>query len=113
MRHPAVWVENDRLHLFFSRVGDAPERILASTVEPLDDWNAWRPSTEQTVVFPKDMRPSMSEWHLPRYGPAHIVMRPLRGPFVFEDEGELYLLYTVGGEHGSAMAKLRKKALKA
>jgi len=114
MRHPAVWVENDRLHLFFSRVGDAPERILASTVELLDDWNAWRPSIEQTVLFPKENYEGLSERVAPStYGPVHTVARQLRDPFVFEDEGELYLLYTVGGEHGIAIARLRKKLRRA
>jgi hypothetical protein len=113
MRHPAVWVENGRLHVFFSRVGDAPERILASTVELLDDWNAWRPSKEQTVLFPKEEYEGVRERVAPsRYGSVRTLVRQLRDPFVFEDEGELYMLYTVGGEHGIAIARLRKKPLK-
>jgi hypothetical protein len=114
MRHPAVWVEKDRLHLFFSRVGDAPERILANTVELRDDWNAWRPSKEQTVLFPQEEYEGVRERVAPSaFGAAQTLVRQLRDPFVFEDDGELYLLYAVGGEHGIAIARLRKKPIKA
>jgi len=114
MRHPAVWVEHDRLHVFFSRVGDAPERILVSTVELVEDWNAWRPSKEQTVLFPKEDYEGVSERVAPStFGAAHTLVRQLRDPFVFEDEGELYLLYAVGGERGIAIARLHRKPRKA
>jgi hypothetical protein len=110
MRHPAVWVDSGRLHLFFSRVGDAPERIVATTVELLDDWNAWRPTKEQTVLFPKEEYEGVGERVAPStYGAVHTLVRQLRDPFVFEDQGERYLLYAVGGERGIAIARLRVK----
>ena len=33
-------------------------------------------------------------------------MRELRDPAVFEDDGKTYLLYSVAGEHGIAIAQL-------
>jgi hypothetical protein len=78
-------------------------------VELIDDWNAWRPSTAQTVLFPKEDYEGGGERVAPStYGAVHTVVRQLRDPFVFEDEGQLYLLYAAGGEHGIAIARLSK-----
>lgn len=43
MRHSALLKRGNKLHVFWSRVGDAPERILLSTVDLSGDWRSWRP----------------------------------------------------------------------
>ena len=41
MRHAAVMLRGDILLVFHSRVGDAPERIVLSTVRLSGDWTDW------------------------------------------------------------------------
>jgi len=106
-RHLAVWVEHDRLHLFFSRVGDAPERILACTVELSGDWRGWQLSKESTLLFPKEIYEGVNlPVGISRYGAVYELVRQLRDPYVFREGGELYMLYAVGGESGIAIARL-------
>ncbi len=110
MRHPAVWVDGDRLHLFFSRVGDVPERILASSIDlGTGDWDGWRPSEPQTVLFPKEDYEGAKVQVAPStYGAIHTLARQLRDPFVFVEGDATHLLYAVGGEHGIGIATLHK-----
>jgi hypothetical protein len=42
MRHAALWRRRDRLSVFWTRVGDAPERILVSDQDLDRDWVHWR-----------------------------------------------------------------------
>lgn len=44
MRHSAVLVRDDTLWVFWTQVGDVPERILFSTIPLWGDWNDWRES---------------------------------------------------------------------
>ena len=42
MRHSAVRLAGDALDVFWSRVGDTPERILHSRIRLRGDWTQWR-----------------------------------------------------------------------
>ena len=42
-RHAAAWVDGGTLHLFYSRKGDSPERILVSAVDLSRPWEKWQP----------------------------------------------------------------------
>ncbi len=106
MRHAAVLRRGERLIVFYSRVGDAPESILACTVDLSQDWTYWTPSEPIEVLRPEmpyegadyPIRPS-------HYGAATGV-RQVRDPAVFEENGRLYLFYSAAGESGIAMAEL-------
>ena len=107
MRHSAVLLRGDTLHVFWTQVGDVPERILHSTVELGGDWMAWRDSAATEVMRPErpwegsdaPLAPSVRSV---AYG--HV--NQLRDPAIFEENGELYLLYAVAGESGIAIARL-------
>lgn len=107
MRHAALLRRGDRLIVFYTRVGDAPERILACEIDLNDDWRDWRPTPPQDVLAPErdyeggdlKLRPSVR-------GLAQEPMRELRDPAVFEEGGATYLLYAVAGESGIAVARL-------
>ena len=109
MRHSGLHVAGDILYVFWSRVGDAPERILVSTVglRPAD-WNDWRASEPQTVLHPETAwegaeLPRRRSLRGERAEPAH----ELRDPFVFQDaDGQRYLLYAGGGERAIGIARL-------
>ncbi len=107
MRHSAVLLRGDTLHVFWTQVGDVPERILHSTVELGGDWMAWRDSDATEVKRPErpweggdaPLAPSVRSV---AYG--HV--NQLRDPAIFAENGELYLLYAVAGESGIAIARL-------
>ena len=107
MRHPAVLVRGDRLHVFWTRVGDAPERILMSTIDLSPDWMDWRESQPVEVLRPErpwegadlPVEPSIRSV-------AYGRVNQLRDPTIFEEHGPTYLLYSVAGESGIAIAEL-------
>jgi hypothetical protein len=107
VRHTALWVEGDVLHVLYTRVGDAPESILLSTAELSGDWWQWSFSEPALVLAPE------TEWEgvrLPvessRSGAVKGPVRQLRDPGIYEEDGERYLLYSVAGEQGIALARL-------
>lgn len=108
MRHAAIRADGDLLWVFYSRIGDAPERILASRIDMRPDWSQWRASEPEPVLAPETDYEGV---HLPiapsdsgaAEGPAH----QLRDPAIYEEGGRTYLLYSVAGESGLAIAELR------
>ena len=53
MRHAAVRYAGDALEVFWSRVGDAPERIVHSRVRIDREWMAWREEGNRAVLEPE------------------------------------------------------------
>jgi hypothetical protein len=108
MRHAAVLEKGDTLWLFFSRVGDAPESILFSRMNLTGSWTTWKPSDPVRILEPeKDyegiheaLEPSLS-------GAARGPKRQLRDPAIFVEGDRTFLLYSVAGESGIALAELR------
>lgn len=108
MRHCAVAVRGETLHVLWTRVGDAPESILHSTIDLRPDWNEWI-ATDPVVV----LRPEF-DWEgadAPRVpsqrsvAPGHV--NQLRDPAIFvDDDGQSYLLYAVAGESGIALGQI-------
>lgn len=107
MRHNALLVRNDTLYVFWTQVSDAPERILVSTIEMKGDWSTCHASEPTEVLRPErkwegsdlDIQPS-------ERGYIGVRANQLRDPAIFEKEGEVFLLYSVAGESGIAIAKL-------
>jgi len=106
MRHCAVTRRGDTLLVFYSRLRDAPERIVAATVDLSGDWRDWRASAPIDVIAPdEDYEGARYPVKPSRYGSAKRV-RQLRDPCIFEEGGRTYLFYTIAGEMGIAMAEL-------
>ncbi len=107
MRHAALLRRGDTLHVFWTRVGDVPERILRSTIDLFGPWETWTESEPVEVLRPErpwegadaPLAPSMRST---AYG--HV--NQLRDPAIFEEDGRTYLLYAVAGESGIAIAEL-------
>ena len=53
VRHVAVTRKGDTLVVFFTGIGDAPERIMMSTVALRGDWADWRASAPAEVLQPE------------------------------------------------------------
>ena len=107
MRHTAVKVDGDVLSVFYSNAYDCPEHILLATIQLTPDWMAWKASEPVSVLKPEmayegadmPLEPSKRGWIAE---PVH----QLRDPAIFREDGRTYLLYSVAGEHGIAIAEL-------
>ena len=107
MRHSAVRLRGSTLEVFYTNIGDCPERILRGTVDVEGDWHGWRAAPPHVVLEPEldyeggemPLRPS-------RRGMAPEPVRELRDPAIFEEEDRTYMLYSVAGERGIALAEL-------
>ena len=108
LRHAAVLVKDDWLLVFYSRYGDAPERILMSYVDLTKDWDKWIPSEPVTVMEPEmDYEGVTLPILSSEIGVAEKPVRELRDPGIYTEGEKNYLLYSIAGEKGIAIAELK------
>ena len=50
MRHSAILRRGQRLYVFWTARGDAPERIWVSTIDMAGNWMSWRESAPVEVL---------------------------------------------------------------
>ncbi len=107
MRHTAVKVQGDTLYVFYSNVGDTPERILLATIDLTPDWMDWMESEPVAVLEPTTEYEGVDLPLAPSVrGLSVEPVRQLRDPGLFEEDGTTYLLYSVAGEQGIAIAEI-------
>jgi hypothetical protein len=110
MRHSAIRLDGDQLQIFWTQVGDSPERILLSTIQLSKDWNKWKPTSPIEVLRPeKDWEGGNLE---PKPSFRGAIIGPvcqLRDPAIYEENNKIFLLYAVAGESGIAIAELKFK----
>jgi hypothetical protein len=107
MRHAGLWLRDRELWVFWTRVGDVPERILLSTIDVSGSWRDWRESVPLEVRRP--LRPWEGADEPLEPSRRSAVDRPvhqLRDPYLFAQAGDAYLVYAVAGESGLAIARL-------
>jgi hypothetical protein len=111
-RHVALHKVGDTLWVYYTNIGDAPERILRARVQLTPDWRDWRAVEPQEVLRPEydwegadlPIKPSTA-------GPSRGREHALRDPAIFVGtDGRTYLLYAVAGESGIAIAELPSEA---
>ena len=107
MRHAAVRCTGEALDVFWTRVGDAPERILHSRVRIDGDWVGWRDEGTRAVLEPEhDWEGAGLRVEPSARGEVSRPVRQLRDPCVYEEDGRTYLLYCGGGESGIGLAEV-------
>jgi hypothetical protein len=107
MRHSAVLIRGDTLHVFWTRVTDAPECIYGSRVDLVGDWMGWTASAPVEVLRPERPWEGASEPLAPSWRSA--ISRPvnqLRDPAIYEEDGRVFMAYAVAGEAGIGIAEL-------
>lgn len=105
-RHLAVLKQAGRLIVFYSRIGDKPERILGSVIDLRRDWREWTVSRPIEVLKPEHPCEGSELPLVPSRPGTGRNKHELRDPCIFIDEGRTYLYYTVKGETGVAVAEL-------
>lgn len=107
MRHAALLQRDGALFVFWTQVGDAPERILLSRIALDGDWQGWRDEPPIEVMRPEHVWEGARAPNVPSVrSTAYGVVNQLRDPAIYEEAGVTYLLYAVGGESGIAIARV-------
>jgi hypothetical protein len=107
VRHLALVLRGRQLHVFFTAIGDAPERVLMSTIELTTDWATWRAMAPVEVLRPETLYECVDMPIAPSAaGDVEERVRQIRDPFLFEDRGQAYLFYSTCGEQGIAAARI-------
>lgn len=107
VRHVATLRRGRTLYVFFTGIGDAPERVMLSTIELAGTWQTWKASAPVELLRPEAPYECPGLPNVPSAageieGPA----RQLRDPAIFEEAGKTYLFYSICGEQGLAAAEL-------
>ena len=107
MRHAALLRRGDELLVFWTQVGDAPERILLSRIDLSGDWMGWKDGPAVEVLRPERTWEGAGAPLTPSVrSTAYGQVNQLRDPAIFEERGRVFLLYAVAGERGIAIAEL-------
>lgn len=107
MRHAALLKRGQTLYVFWTQAGDAPERVLLSTVDLAEDWKRWKETEAGEVLRPErawegaraPVEPSVR-------GPVYGQVNQVRDPAIYVEGDRVFLLYAVAGESGIALAEV-------
>ena len=107
IRHIAVRVRGDVLEVYCTLQGEAPEAIRMGKIVMTGNWSDWRMSDPLLVLAPTEAwegaeLPSTPSVSGGSYWPEHAV----RDPAIYQEGDQTYLLYTVMGERGIAIARV-------
>jgi len=108
IRHSEVHLQDNHLHILFTRMGDQPERIFHCYANIAGNWMGWQTTPAQTILKPE------CHWEGRNLPPSNSIMggldhmeQGLRDPCIFVDrDGQIYLLYVGGGEAAIGLARL-------
>jgi len=106
-RHVAVDLRGEELWVYWSQAGDTPEHILRGRVRLSGDWAGWTVRDVRSVLLPEtDYEGANLPLKTSATGAARGPERALRDPGIFREGGRTYLLYSVAGESGIAIAEI-------
>lgn len=110
-RHVALHRVGNELRVYYSNIGDEPERILRRRVQLTADWKTWTASAPEEVLRPElDDEGAKLPLKKSVAGAMKGRENALRDPGIFADsDGRVYLLYSVAGESGIGISELKSK----
>jgi hypothetical protein len=110
LRHLALLQKGNAMYLFYSRIGDAPEQILYSKMMLTSDWSQWQASAPVKLLVPVEKYEGADEPIIKSVsGASKKAVRQLRDPAIYQEGDKIYILYSVAGELGIAIAELNIK----
>jgi hypothetical protein len=109
IRHVGLFVENNTLYIFYSKIGDKPERIYYSRlILEVNDKN-WKFTFETELLRPTlDFEGANLPLTKSKPGDTPFMENALRDPYLFKINNNYYLAYCVKGEFGIAIAEIKK-----
>ena len=108
MRHTALALEGAILTVYFTTVGDCPEHIQRGRIDLARDWRQWTLENVEDVLSPECDYEGASAPRIPSArGLVHGPACQLRDPAIYREGDRTWLLYSVAGESGIAIAELR------
>ncbi len=108
MRHSALVIHDDHLYVFFSQAGEQPERILLATINLTGDWQDWTATDPVEVLRPEfDYEGANLPNEPSKRGYIDVRVNQLRDPAIYQEDDKTYLLYSVAGESGIAIAEIK------
>ena len=109
IRHVGLYLNDNRLHVFFSRIGDMPERIMHTSINLSNCADKdWIVSNFLEVIRPdEEYEGAKLSLKASTAGAAHDPMNELRDPYVIYDSNIFNLFYSVAGEQGIAISKFK------
>jgi hypothetical protein len=108
VRHVALVPRGNQLQVFFTAIGDAPERVLMSTIDLTADWKTWRATTPVDILKPETRYECIDLPLTPSdAGDVEVPVRQIRDPFVFQEGTQALLFYSTCGEQGIAAARIQ------
>jgi len=107
MRHAAIIVRENELMVFYTRIGDSPERILLSRIHLGPDWLKWKQKQAPVEVLAPQLQWEGTGYQLRSSESGKGTQeQALRDPYVYVESGKYYLLYTGAGEEAIGLARL-------
>ena len=107
MRHSAVRVVGNEAEVYYTNAFAQPERILRSRIDLSRDWTRWTASEPEVVLDPEMKYEGGDLPQAPSVrGAVMEPVRQLRDPAIYQAGEVVYLLYSVAGEQGIAIAEL-------
>jgi hypothetical protein len=108
VRHVALLQRESMMYVFFTAIGDDPERVMMTTFEMGGDWTTWRAADAVEVLRPEAAYECSNLPGAPSAaGDVKGAVRQLRDPAVFEENGRSFLFYSFCGEQGIAAAEIQ------
>ena len=107
MRHCALKLEHNMLKVFYTNAFDTPEVIYMASIELSPNWHNWKES-KSIIILEPEMKYEGADMPIEpsKRGAIMEKARQLRDPAIFEDNNKTYLLYSVAGEQGIAIARI-------
>ncbi len=106
-RHCGLWIRSGKIYVFWTRVGDCPESILVSTLDTIGHWAAWRLRDTEVLRSPQHAWEGADQPMVASIaGTSMSPVCQLRDPAVYTENNQSWLLYSIAGEQGIAIAEL-------
>lgn len=107
-RHAGLMIKDNKLLVFWSKVGDNPERILMTEILLDEDWTKWKVTGEGEILRPeKEWKGANEAMESSVRGEVTGMVNQLRDPAILRDQdGVTFLFYTGAGEQNIGVVNL-------
>lgn len=107
IRHVAVLPRADRLHVLYSCLGDAPERLFHTELDLSGDWRKWSQCAPEIEILRPDLSWEGADLPIePGLTGAVSFTNALRDPEIFVEDGRIWVVYSGGGEWALGLAEM-------